>query len=399
MKIEEEKVEYEELLAEKATVEEENLQLQRPLLREFINASQETNDLFALVEAFDQDQREVLAAYFLDLELSVESSEDLQLFLEKNFTKEIMEGIFSLLDEEVYGIWSSLCGKSRPINYDEIHKISVLLDGALAFLCESKGEFICFVPEKVARFRDEMDLNKVAETRKALSKHYDFAVAACNLYGVIPMDQLWGIYQHYENNEEEYEDFLYAIDNYRHQTTLIAHVGDLIMFDFLLHDEEGLQDLLRSQGKKPRYIPVKKEEFLCYISEDYFRPNVEYKTLRDFFLNIRPDEEEVDQLMSEIIMCQKFSHPMDMVFRTIVNNDFLPNQDEDQKTMVDMLISLDQQSRKWENKGSTPQELHEEMPYFQENPQDAKGNSPSAPSKNGPCPCGSGKKHKRCCGK
>lgn len=67
---------------------------------------------------------------------------------------------------------------------------------------------------------------------------------------------------------------------------------------------------------------------------------------------------------------------------------------EDMNTFVQLYTDVQNNTRQWENKGYTPRELF----YINEK---NKRNipKPTKIGRNDPCPCGSGKKYKKCCGK
>ena len=77
---------------------------------------------------------------------------------------------------------------------------------------------------------------------------------------------------------------------------------------------------------------------------------------------------------------------------------------------------LNNHTHKHANRGTTPDELlvqsarglqlrqrlappENQLSFFEEPPQRPKLTIVGAPSRNGPCPCGSGRKYKNCCGK
>ena len=82
---------------------------------------------------------------------------------------------------------------------------------------------------------------------------------------------------------------------------------------------------------------------------------------------------------------------------------------------VELYQNLNNHTHKFANRGYTPDELFAQSPrgvqlrqrlapenqmsFFEEPPHKPKLTIGGAPSRNGPCPCGSGRKYKNCCGK
>ena len=63
---------------------------------------------------------------------------------------------------------------------------------------------------------------------------------------------------------------------------------------------------------------------------------------------------------------------------------------------VKVMMSVKNNTRLWANKGYTPNEMA--VPYYR-GAQKADGTGRKKIGRNDPCPCGSGKKFKKCCGR
>lgn len=71
--------------------------------------------------------------------------------------------------------------------------------------------------------------------------------------------------------------------------------------------------------------------------------------------------------------------------------------EKDLKTFIDLLFNAKNNTRMMENKGYTPSELFEVMQKQRENVIDFPVKKRVKVGRNDPCPCGSGKKYKKCC--
>lgn len=187
---------------------------------------------------------------------------------------------------------------------------------------------------------------------------FQITKAATNLNGVITLLDLRKVVEQYFPSEKmtvtKLEETL--LGNIPSDMGLVLRDG-LVFLELFLYDEEKLKDILKKQQGKTCYLPHKKEQFLLYASEEYYRPTLEWKTMEQFFLEVRHEKEALGDLMSKIRFEQQFSFPMETTFRSVLEYDFLPMEKEKQDEMIDLLIAMDATARKCEHKGKSLWEM------------------------------------------
>lgn len=74
---------------------------------------------------------------------------------------------------------------------------------------------------------------------------------------------------------------------------------------------------------------------------------------------------------------------------------------EDVNAFMQLMMNMSNNTRKWILRGNTPSELFEkyEKPFLKPLPKESFVIKQEKPSRNDLCPCGSGIKYKKCCGK
>lgn len=265
------------------------------------------------------------------------------------------------------------------------------------------------------------------ETVQCIHRYFE---AAARLYGVIPVKRLLEIYNG-QNETVEQDVFLVLTEVIRHEQNRFYVLGKDDLYDnaapsepieweiideYLLQDGvEDYRELLRLQKDKP-YRILKKEEFLRYADQDYY-PETKQNTAMLRFLvdrgNLRWPRDtwmgiqtmiEMDFSLSEILEC---AAEEGLVF----------DKTEDLEEFAALFQELNIHTRKQANRGHTPAELFTvpftgnrftnkqppvgQISLFNEMSTNLISFQPPSkkPSRNSPCPCGSGKKYKRCCGK
>lgn len=237
---------------------------------------------------------------------------------------------------------------------------------------------------------------------------HDYIVSLVNLYGIVHKEKVIEIYN--EQNTDRIE--LTTLDKIIQEDAdqLAKHFAFIeknyfvqeavIMFDDI--DDE----LIKREGK-PFYIPPK-NELLKYKDEFYFEKTKQYDTLLQFITNHFTDGNKVEanEICEDIqLMCQDEFSPS-----TVFNQARITFGSEGQfRQALNLVIDLANNTRLWENNGFTPNELsqmYDESELHNRHMIDLSTKSQSKQStvklsrkvgRNEPCPCGSGKKYKRCC--
>lgn len=142
-------------------------------------------------------------------------------------------------------------------------------------------------------------------------------------------------------------------------------------------------------GDKPRYIPDR-EEFRRYFGFDYFERNTHIESLHKFLtskLNVKP------AVANEIVMEIQYACALEVPTQTILDilDEYnVPMKQDLFNKLGQKIVNVSNNTRLWSNNGHTPNELYQQMV-----PQIGKKKI----GRNDPCPCGSEKKHKKCCGR
>ncbi|MCI9075562.1 MAG: plasmid pRiA4b ORF-3 family protein [Dorea sp.] len=243
--------------------------------------------------------------------------------------------------------------------------------------------------------------------RQKLEKEWkliDYCDSAVYLYGIIPVNKLIEIYQHYEE-ETVKEDAVYAIAE-----KFDGEIGEGFLHEEMLMEGQFLEDgicqaLLEDQKDIPYYIPKDKEEFLMYGEEECQEPD-EHTGKFIIYLQDRYRLDYTEALMVfyelQSAIRANFQIPRLLGLLADMLADWHKglNGRKDIKEAETQLKNLQNYTRVIRYRGYTQKEyLNMQSP---ERMQRGKviafpGNKKIYP--NDPCPCGSGKKYKKCCGK
>ena len=255
--------------------------------------------------------------------------------------------------------------------------------------------------------------------------------AAANLYGLISLAKLREIYNN-QNKPIDMETFiqvsaLFACENNDYEIIErtdvpsntpeeVLEAGEIAADYLFVEDPEiALRDLRRQQKGKP-YKILPKMEFLRYADSEYYPVTsartamLKYLQRRAASLTLSP--EDFCAAIQSIIVIDA---PMQEVVNIVQAEGLVFNKHWDIGEFAALYQNLNNRTHKHSNCGYTPDELFAmsdkgkrlaegtaqigQMSLFDLPVEKPKLTIVGKPSRNGPCPCGSGRKYKNCCGK
>ena len=288
------------------------------------------------------------------------------------------------------------------------------------------------IPDSLTQEEMEALYQQIPLSREEINLIHLYMAAAANLYGLISLKELYGLYNS-QNEEVDVLSFLMAVSviNYEESNDFIvidsAETPQAteeilksceILSDYLLVEdpERGIRELRRMQKGKPLKI-LPKEEFLRFADSTYFPETLQRAAMVRYLHKLascllRSEEEYCDCIQSVIVI----DAPLQEVLNILKEDGLTSHKNWDLGEFAVLFQNLNNHTHKHANRGHTPDEmsaqsprrlqlqqrhapLENQMSFFEEQPVKPKLTIVGAPSRNGLCPCGSGKKYKNCCGK
>lgn len=234
-----------------------------------------------------------------------------------------------------------------------------------------------------------------------MSELVKYIIALSNLYGMVSKELVVSIYNSQNEDQisiEEVKNYLKNLPAELEKLFIYPHRGHFVKEVILEFDEFEL--MMHKKLNKPYYIPNKKE-LLTYLDEDYYKKKPHYNRLLNYikknFSFIA--EEEIEEILEEIYYTCASEFDMQYIFAILNHKDIVFESEKQLGDMISLIIELSNNTKLWENNGFSPSEMARikdrdnpnasiDKPYIRKN---------KKISRNDPCPCGSGKKYKKCC--
>ena len=276
-----------------------------------------------------------------------------------------------------------------------------LMELELVQLKEEKGTRYLTVDEIIKQAYSQIDMTTIMPQIEANSKLRKYVMGILNLYGVVKIEWAVELYNKY------YEDKLtekQLLDFVKKDMRIVCQ--SKVMEDYLVEetiyavDKNNFHDFINVIIDKPYYIPSQ-ETLEALSDETYYENTLAVEKLKSYIrANLTKDEEMIEEVVIAITMIARVDS--DRTGKTIeLMLEEMANIGIDFKDLAQInevikhIVAVVNSTRKWINKGFTPNEL---SPH-KVNEQTGQKVKVLDIGRNAPCPCGSGKKYKKCCGK
>ena len=288
-------------------------------------------------------------------------------------------------------------------------------------------------PDSLTQEEIEKLYAQIPLTQEEINLIHLYMDAAANLYGLLSLDELYGIYNS-QNKKVDAETFLMAVGvidqeegndfavinwSYNPRATAEESMKSYeIISDYLFVEdpEKDIRELRRAQKGKPLKI-LPKAEFLRFADSTYFPETPQRSAMIRYLYRLASSlpasaEDYCDCIQSVIVI----DAPLQEVLNILKEDGLTSHKNWDLEEFAALYQNLNNHTHKHANRGNTPDELfaqsarglrlqeriappENQLSFFEEPPQKPKLTIVGAPSRNSPCPCGSGRKYKNCCGK
>ena len=276
------------------------------------------------------------------------------------------------------------------------------LADALAKLLEDNGNYekvrhMLELPEKAANQAEKKPQKSVKSSSDGLEIYIK---AFLNLYGVITPDKAMELYNLYHKDQPlSHEVFYTQIAELEKQKNGIYLTEGYLCQERYSQDAQRMAELIRIQGDKPYYMPAK-EKLLSYAEDMFFEKRSAYVFLEHFINQLSPNQAEA--ICQEIQKKVLQNEDMQEIFKIFEAYEVVFETHQQMQRAVQRITDLMNDTRIQENRGYTPNEiikLYQQTHSAEEEPMKPQPVRGRKIGRNDPCPCGSGKKYKKCCGR
>lgn len=309
-----------------------------------------------------------------------------------------------LLDEERYKIMKKTIKRQGVLPIGDSLSLDNLEDYfgyGYIFPAIYKGERVFILPIELQEQFIKTDGPDLQKVMKRNTEWIKLTYGMLFYYGVLANSKLEELIQKYIKVDVDFDEFhrvlSLASEYYEDVVSVQAGYVNIDVFD--------LSELIDAQMERDNidYYPFTKKQLFAASEPDYVEKTPQARLLMEFILeHYEITREEVEEVIYVLVMMinngEDFSQMM-----TYLQKKFEFPSLEFLNIITEIMMHFHNNTRMWMLKGHTPNEIRSE---FEEAPKPKEQNtnvidfaSRKKVGRNDPCPCGSGKKYKKCCGK
>lgn len=248
------------------------------------------------------------------------------------------------------------------------------------------------------------------ELEEGVQEKVDYILALTHLWGISPVTKVREVFNQHNGTALADSDFAAVLRDPSAAEWLdrgFVHVkGDRFIHEELL-DPEQFDYYSKQANGKPYYVPDK-EALMLYVDADHYEETAELAAFRKFAERklFRGEEARAINWVDYAQYLAASNTPPAQAMGFLLDDEGIVFEDDRQANeLISLFFDMVNSTRMWENRGHTPNELRRsgELKVLTGGAPDSVGAGQQVVmekvGRNDPCPCGSGKKYKKCCGK
>ncbi len=245
------------------------------------------------------------------------------------------------------------------------------------------------------RYNRKKDLVRCPYGRSKVRSQLDaYVKGAVSLYGAVSCEDLVNLFnQQHEDQTDPEELYILLLPLVHKNADYGFYKGHLVHPLFLLN-LASVDDLIQVKASKPLYVP-EKEELLAYAFTD-LKANDAWLDVFSHMAKAFGFSSKTTAAFCDLRDYISYDHGISKLGPIMEAYGLAFTFDEFEE-FLKLLMQAKNNTRLWENNGHTPSELHHMMLEASEREPAFFSAESQKVGRNEPCPCGSGKKYKRCC--
>ena len=347
-------------------------------------------DLGELVECLSKDEIYNIARNLGVSKISGLNKDKLIEKLKDEYS-ELIEKRVELFDEERYSILKSYINKKgvksfADIDEEEAEKSAYFIQQGMLFPVLKDEKSLFLMPTIVQEIIDKKNNIEYRRTIKNNSEVINAYRGMNNAYGILEISKAIELLKKYysdidsKNTEDMLREASYYYNEFREQSGLFIH-------NEIADYEEVLKDIEKEDVKE--YARISKEELMSMFGANWvFESKAGKSFYKEFTSMFSVDKDMTIAMMEDLVLDVQENEPKEAVDKMI---ELINIENEEVRFVAaNMMNKFVNKIRLWRFKG---------VSFNDKKAIDTTAKSEKLVGRNDPCPCGSGKKYKKCCGK
>ena len=313
-----------------------------------------------------------------------------------------MPEILPMLDEADIEKFEALFEQDKVVEENEkLDSYYNLMELELVQFIKNKKESKLCVASMVKEAYQAINMDEIMPQIRRNSILREYIISILNLYGVVKLHwavELFNKYYAPATTEDELTNLVKKDMRLVCQSKIMD--GYIVEETIYALDKDNFKEFVGATVDKDYFVPTK-ELLENVYDETYYEPSLQIEKLKAHLRkNYLTNEETIEEAVIAVTMiarvdCDKTGKTMELILEELANVGVEFENLAQINEMIKHIVPVVNVTRKWINKGYTMQELSPHT-FNEKTGQKIKVLDIG---RNAPCPCGSGKKYKKCCGK
>jgi len=250
---------------------------------------------------------------------------------------------------------------------------------------------------------ESLDKQTFRKEKRQYQLIYNYILAFTNLYGVFKPEHLVNVYNKQQSASLTEEELMHYVQKFLQKQQIFVWQPPYLINHHFNNERinNEIADLLLRRSGKPFYEPDA-NELLKYADSGYYEVTPQLQTLYDYVgAYLCKDKVMLESLIDDVQLICSLEASMSIIMNEFVRRNIVFESTQQMHLVTTLINEVYNNTRLWSNAGHTPYELHggkEQKDLKQAIAAFASPASKAKVGRNEPCPCGSGKKYKKCCG-
>ena len=298
-----------------------------------------------------------------------------------------------MMDLQQYTSIVALMTKSGVMPLDQIALEDVFYLSSIGYIhpAEQDDQPIVVMPSQVMKQFFSLDPKEIMADVNRNQKVSNILFGIVRYYGFADLETVKKMVEAYLEEEVE-EAWLTNYISYLADYYGIFYAKDGYLIHQTIRELDSFKQVLKTR-EELNYYPIPAESMMNLNRYESFEKTAEMAAFSQFLQDTYSLEAaQANELIEQFLYKVQFGHGLQEVVKWFGENIELQNE-KDVNAIVEHIAKVVNNTRLWILKGLTPLELAPAQEVSEKKEPVTNNKIP----RNAPCPCGSGKKYKRCC--
>lgn len=350
-------------------------------------------DLEELIESYPKKQIDILAK---NIDMKLASSLNKSKAIEKYVSEyeACIKNKMNVFNEELYRILHNCVNNNGRIQISENNiteygdKHAFLMNKGIIFPCMENGQPIFIMPQVMQNIVKQIDTIEFRKLMKNNSEILNVFKGMIEAYGILYFDDVKVLMAKYAPIEESTLFSLLEQGSY-YNLEYYGAINDNGKIIFINDKIEDHKEIINEIDKDLDYTFINKKELISMSEEGYLKKSsIGSKFIKEFSSMFVMEKDDLIENMNILALEIQYRNS-DEILKDLLSDICQNLSKEDQNRVGAVINKLIKNIRLWKYKGESINEKEgNNKPIVSE----------KTVGRNDPCPCGSGKKYKKCCG-